>query len=85
MLYEYHSIGTGQRESQSTNVSREQETVDAGVGIERLNDSMTLVRVSASIQSHVCHGREVLLEEICLDDVQHLLHLTKDQHAMLGE
>lgn len=62
MLYEYHSIGTGQRESQSTDVSREQKTVDTGVGIERLNDSMTLIRVSASVQSHVCHGREVLLE-----------------------
>ena len=46
---------------------------------------MALVRIRASVEPHVGHGRHVLLEEIRLDDVQHLLHLTEDEHAVLRE
>lgn len=61
----------------------EQQAVDARVGVERLDYGMTFARISLTIKPHICYGRHVLFEQVCFDDVEHLLHLTENEDAML--
>ena len=74
-----------QRQPKSTNMCGEKQAVDARVRVERLHDRMPLVRVRRAVEAHVRHRGHVLLEEVALDDVEHLLHLAEDQHTVLRE
>ena len=64
---------------------REQEAIDTWVRVERLYDRMSLVGIGGAVEAHVRNRGHVLLEEVGLDDVEHLLHLAKDEHTVLGE
>lgn len=83
MLNEYDGIRSRQGQSQATDVGCEKQAVDTGVGVERLDNGMALLRIRTSIQAHVRDRRHVLLEQVGLDDVDHLLHLTEDEDAVL--
>lgn len=83
MFNKDHSVGTGEGEPEPTNVCRQQQAVDTGVRIERLHDSVTLGGVGTAVQTHIGDGRHMWLEQILLDNVQHLLHLTEDKDTML--
>ena len=85
MLDENDSVGTRQCQPQSSNVRREEQTIDTRIRVERLHDCVPLARVRTTVETHVRHGRHVRSEEVRLDDVQHLLHLAEDQHAVLRE
>lgn len=61
----------------------EQQAVNARVRVERLNYGMTFARISLAVKPHICYGWHVLLEQISFDDVEHLLHLTENENAML--
>lgn len=78
-------VRSRQRQAQSTNMGRQKQTINAWVRVEGLHDSMSLLRVGTSVQAHVRDRRHVVFEEVGLDDVDHLLHLTEDEHAMLRE
>ena len=53
--------------------------------VNNMNDRVTLAGFGVAVQTHVGNGWHVLLEEICLNDIKHLLHLTEDQDAVLRE
>ena len=85
VLHEDDRVRAGEREAEPADMRREQEAVDARVRVERLHDRVSLVRVRRAVETHVRHRRHVLLEQVRLDDVQHLLHLAEDQHPVLRE
>lgn len=85
VLHKYHGIRSRKRQSKATNVCREQQTVDAGIRIERLHDGMSFVGLGSTVQAHVRNGRHMLFEEVTFNDIQHLLHLTEDKTTVLGE
>ena len=64
---------------------REQEAIDTGIRVEGLDYRMTLVGVSGAVETHVRDRGHVLLEQVRLDNIEHLLHLAEDEHAMLRE
>lgn len=78
-------VRPGERETQPTDMCRQQEAVDTRVRVERLHDRVALLGVRPAIEPHVRHRGHVLLEEVRLDDVEHLLHLAEDEHAVLRE
>ena len=64
---------------------REQEAIDTGIRVEGLDYRMTLVGVSGAVETHVRDRGHVLLEQVRLDDIEHLLHLAEDEHTVLRE
>ena len=78
VFHEDNRIGARERQPKSSNVRREEKTVDTRVRVERLHNGMALVRIRAPIQTHVSNGRHVLLKKHILNDIQHLLHLTEN-------
>jgi hypothetical protein len=50
-------------------MSREEKTVNARIGVKRLDNGMALVRIRAPIKAHVSNGRHMLLEKNILNDV----------------
>lgn len=85
VLDEDDRVRPGERETQPTDVCCQQEAVDTWVRVERLNDRVALLGVRPAVEPHVRHRRHMLLEEVRLDNVEHLLHLAEDEHAMLRE
>ena len=83
MLHEDDSIRSRQGQSQATDMGSEKQAVDTWVGVERLDDRVSLVRIRAPIQAHVRDRRHVLLEQVGLDYIDHLLHLAEDENAVL--
>ena len=69
MLNKDNRVGPSQGQSQSTDMSSKQQTVDAWVGIECLNDGVSFVGVSPAIKSHIRNQGHVGLEQIGFDDV----------------
>jgi hypothetical protein len=76
-------VGAGERQAKASNVSGEKQTIDTWVRVERLDHSMTLAGVSTTIKPHVRDGGHMFVEEVRLDDIEHLLHLAEDQDAVL--
>lgn len=85
MLHEYDRVGTGECKTETANMSSQQQAVDTWISIEGLNDRVPLARLSSSVEAHIRDGRHMRLEQIGLNDIQHLLHLTKDEDTMVGK
>ena len=83
VLHEDDRVGAREREAEAADLRREQQHVDARVGIECLHDAVALLRRHAAVEAHVRHVGHVAAEEVVLDDVEHLLDLAEDQDAML--
>ena len=49
MFHEYYGIGSRECQSKTTDVRRKQQTVNAGIRIERLYDSMSFVGLCTAI------------------------------------
>jgi hypothetical protein len=77
VFHEDNCIGAREGQPKPSNMGREEKAVDARVRVERLDNGMALVRIRAPIQTHVSNGRHVLLKKHILNNIQHLLHLTK--------
>ena len=77
MLNKDNRVSARKCQPKPPNVGREEKTVDARIGVERLDNGVALVRIRAPIQTHVSNGRHVFLEKHILDNVEHLFHLTE--------
>ena len=55
MLDENDSVGTRQCQPQSSNVRREEQTINTRIRVERLHDGVALVGVGATVKPHVGH------------------------------
>lgn len=85
MFDENDGIRASQGQTQTTHMGSEKQTIDTRVGVEGLNNGMPFVGIGGTIKSHIGHRWHMLPEEIILNDVDHLLHLTEDQDSMLRE
>ncbi|RMZ69831.1 hypothetical protein GMOD_00008752 [Pyrenophora seminiperda CCB06] len=55
-----------------------------GIGVELVDDLLALCSFDTTIQAHKLHRRQKFLEHIVLYHIEHLLHLTEDESAMLS-
>lgn len=69
MLHKDDCVGARKCQAKSSNMSGKEKTVDARVGVERLNNGMALVRIRTPIQTHVSDQRHVLLEKDVLNNI----------------
>jgi hypothetical protein len=83
VINEDHSIRPRQRQSQSSYARRQQEHIDARIGIKGLDDVVSFHGFRTSVQTHERYAGHVRDEELILDDVQHLAGLAEDQDAVL--
>lgn len=63
----------------------QQQAINTRIGIERLDDRVSLHRVRRTVEAHVRHTRHMLLEEVVLDDIDHLSYLAENEHAVLRD
>lgn len=84
MIHKDDGVRSGQGQAKSTDGGSQEEDVDAGIGVEILDDIVPLERFDASVQPHPGDCRHMLGEELVLDDVKHLSGLTEDQDSMLA-
>lgn len=85
MFDEDNSVGTSESETETTDVSRQQQTVDTGIGVERLYSGVSLVGIHRPVEAHVGDFRHQSLEQVRLDDLNHLFHLAEDEDSMTRE
>jgi hypothetical protein len=69
MLYKDDRVSARKCQAKPSNMSREEKTVNARIGVKRLDNSMALVRIRAPIKAHVGNGRHMLLEKDILNDI----------------
>ena len=85
VLDEDDRIRSCEVESESSDLRREKENVDAGIRVEGLDDSVSFGRIRRTVHPHVGDRRHVGSEEVVLDDVKHRLELAEDEDSMLRD
>jgi hypothetical protein len=84
VLHKDDRIRPRQIQPEPSDLGRQQQHVDARIGIERLDDAVSFGGVGRPIETHVREGGEMAGEEVGLDDVEHGLELAEDEDSMLG-
>jgi hypothetical protein len=83
VLHEDHRVRCLQIEAQSSHSGGEQHAIDRDVVVEACHQLCALIGGHGAVESHVGDGGHVRLEEVLFDNIEHGLHLTEDEHAML--